>query len=446
MNTSKMKVIWIGDKRHSTEKLPVRYKLEWGTKTFNFLGVQFSVNLNDIPDLNYVKILDKSKTIIHNWKRRCLTPLGKITIIKTFIISNFNYLFASIPSPDNLFISNLNKLLFSYLWDNKPDKITRTCVIQDYKEFGLRMIDLTSHINALKLAWINKLLKDNSSQFCKIVEQTILPVAEISKFGSDWLKRFLKKMYNPFWKEVFTILINVLDKDQLCHKNELLISPLWYNPKIFKNAFFIPKWFSSGIGFVSDVLDDQGVLLTQQQLEQKFSVNINFLDYYRVKFSVGLFLRNNSNLDGSLEQPTQPFIPNHIAFLSKNKTAKGIYEKLKCKNKTQMAFQRKWHNDLNLNLDHASRQYVFKLCFKTSGDVYHKWFQCRILHQILATQELLNKMGISNSPTCLSCQADIESLPHLFYFCPNAKYLWIQLESKMKNSVNFSVHLTPMDT
>ena len=47
-----MKVIWTGDKRYSSEKLPVSVKLEWGNTTFNLLGIIFSVNLDDIPESN----------------------------------------------------------------------------------------------------------------------------------------------------------------------------------------------------------------------------------------------------------------------------------------------------------------------------------------------------------------------------------------------------------
>ena len=50
MTTTETNVIWIGDKRHSPEKLPVSFKLEWGTTTFNLLGIFFSVN---IPELNF---------------------------------------------------------------------------------------------------------------------------------------------------------------------------------------------------------------------------------------------------------------------------------------------------------------------------------------------------------------------------------------------------------
>ena len=159
--------------------------------------------------------------------------------------------------------------------------------------------------------------------------------------GSQWLKAIIENVYNPFWKEVFTIYINTLEIKKLHHKNELLTSPLWFNPQISKNVLFISKWFNNGIKFVCDIVDDHGTVISQQQLEQKFSVNVNFLDYYRVKLSVGDFLRHNSNLKGSFKLPAQPFIPNHIAFFFNNKNAKDIYEQIKFKPNTQMEFQTK---------------------------------------------------------------------------------------------------------
>ena len=90
---------------------------------------------------------------------------------------------------------------------------------------------------------------------------------------------------------------------------------------------FFPKWFNSGITFVSDILDDQGVILEQHQIEQKFRLNINFLEYYRIKYGVELFLRNHSNLSGALDLLNQPFIPAHIAFVFNNKKGTKGYMK-----------------------------------------------------------------------------------------------------------------------
>ena len=50
-------------------------------------------------NLNYNPVMNKTKTILNAWNKRSLTPLGKITVNQTLIISSLNHLFASIPSP-----------------------------------------------------------------------------------------------------------------------------------------------------------------------------------------------------------------------------------------------------------------------------------------------------------------------------------------------------------
>ena len=104
MNTSKTKLIWIGRKKYSKEKIKVAAKLEWGTTTFTLLGITFSLNLDDMPSLNYSHAAEKVQKILNSWKGRILTPLGKITVIKTFVLSQFIHLFTSLPSPTKEFI------------------------------------------------------------------------------------------------------------------------------------------------------------------------------------------------------------------------------------------------------------------------------------------------------------------------------------------------------
>ena len=43
MNTSKTKVIWIGRKKYSKDKLQVSVNLDWGTTHFNLLGIVFQL-------------------------------------------------------------------------------------------------------------------------------------------------------------------------------------------------------------------------------------------------------------------------------------------------------------------------------------------------------------------------------------------------------------------
>ena len=92
MNMSKTKMVWIGKKKYSMEKLRCANSLNWGTNLFTLLGIDFDVNLQNIPALNYSKALIKVDEVISAWKKRTLTPLGKITVIKSLILLGNNLL------------------------------------------------------------------------------------------------------------------------------------------------------------------------------------------------------------------------------------------------------------------------------------------------------------------------------------------------------------------
>ena len=79
----KTQVIWIGAKRYSTE---TRWKLSWGTTRFKLLGITFDVDLDKIIGINYMDKVAKIKNSIKIWGRRFLTPLGKITVIKSLLL------------------------------------------------------------------------------------------------------------------------------------------------------------------------------------------------------------------------------------------------------------------------------------------------------------------------------------------------------------------------
>jgi hypothetical protein len=68
--------------------------------------------------------------------------LKKNTIIKTLIKSKLNHLFLAIPGPDDNMIRQLTSKKYSFIWDDKPDKVERDLIFQDYCWGGLKMINL----------------------------------------------------------------------------------------------------------------------------------------------------------------------------------------------------------------------------------------------------------------------------------------------------------------
>ena len=104
----------------------VKWRLEWGSTRFTFLGLHFSVNIDEIEKLNYTPKLKEIENTLQIWSKQILTPIGEITIIKSLIISSkLNRLFLTIPSPKENIINQLVSKIYSFNWDNKPDKIKK---------------------------------------------------------------------------------------------------------------------------------------------------------------------------------------------------------------------------------------------------------------------------------------------------------------------------------
>ena len=72
---------------------------------------------------------------------------GKITVIKTCIMSEFNHIFSSVPSPAHFFKTFTN-MHFQYIWDNRPDKIKCIQISQNYMNGCPRMVNVENFVHS----------------------------------------------------------------------------------------------------------------------------------------------------------------------------------------------------------------------------------------------------------------------------------------------------------
>ena len=54
----------MAEKRFSREKLKINQNFEWGNTEFTLLGIEFSTCINNMPEINYQRSIDKAKVEI----------------------------------------------------------------------------------------------------------------------------------------------------------------------------------------------------------------------------------------------------------------------------------------------------------------------------------------------------------------------------------------------
>ena len=204
VNFDKTHAVWIGLNKYSTSTIKTRWILSWGKTEFKLLGITFHIDLDKIQRMNYTEKIHKIKSIITLWKRRNLTPLGKVTVIKSLLLPIFNHLFISIPNPNDIF--------FEFLWTG-PAKIKQKVVVKQYCEGGLKMINLKAFVNSMKLTWLRRVILSNSPW--QSIDNYIINFQELFSFGKVYIDHLIKNVKNKFWTNVlraFSELINVHKK------------------------------------------------------------------------------------------------------------------------------------------------------------------------------------------------------------------------------------------
>ena len=145
--------------RISRENKAKPFGIKWPNEPIKALGVYYTSDLKLLHEKNFIERLDSVKKLINIWSSRGLSIYGKVTIIKSLIIPKLVYISSLLPTPKEI-IQELSRLLFKFLWKG-TDKVTRLSAINEYENGGLKMIDLESMIQSLRLAWIKRIFGAN---------------------------------------------------------------------------------------------------------------------------------------------------------------------------------------------------------------------------------------------------------------------------------------------
>ena len=133
--------------------------------------------------------------------KRIITPLDRIAIIKSLLISKLNYLLLTLPNPPGVFLKDLNHILFKFVWSSKPDRIKRSVACRPVCDGGLGMVDIYAYVKALKLMWIRNTLDSMQIFKCKNLFSVYPDFNNIAHFGNSYPVILIERVKNSFWKD-----------------------------------------------------------------------------------------------------------------------------------------------------------------------------------------------------------------------------------------------------
>lgn len=435
INFEKTQLVWIGRKRFDTTSIKTKWKLAWGKQTFKLLGINFSTDLTNMMKQNYATKIQHLETMVKQWEKRNMTPLGRITIIKTLMIPIFNHLFLTLPNPEQSTVDHINGILYSFLWKNGT-KIKNSLVVKQYFEGGLKMVNLSAFIDALKTTWLRRLLLTDSKW--QIFIKSEIDISKLTCCNTEYIKDKIKHMKNKFWVEVLHALIKI-NEHIILTEDTILKCQIFYNNdiKIAGQTVYYDKWFKRGVRYVNDMVKDNGDFYSQEEFIQQTGIHVNYLNYYGIVQAVkGYIKKAKVNLR---HKEQNPFIPSSISPLVQSKQGAQVMYNILNNNKEIPTAKSTWNRIYNFT-EYEWRKIYLHPFIITKYSVL-QWFQISINHNILVTNKLLKYMKIKDDALCTFCKLEEETISHLLWKCIKTQEFIKELITWLK-SFNIRCHLS----
>ena len=454
LNLSKTELIPIGKSKKKKIILPEDLqKIKVKNGPFKALGIWFAGTDKETTELNLDNRMKNMETLINIWKPRNLSLKGKITIIKTLILPQIQFLFASIFIPDD-YLKRIDALLSQYLWgknkhgkNNKP-KVKHTTLIAPIDKGGLGMVDVYAVHTASKCSWIKR-LNNNSTSKCKNSTWNMLnfePHLLYKNFKNYELKKHCKTKYHKQMIEEW-FKINTKDPKTI---EDILQQFIIYNQYITIDRKPILTTFFNIEDCniqINDIIDLNGKIYKREELNTKLQTPLDKMKYNSLASSIpkkwnNLIKTKIKQVDrGKIVKNTAPII--QIGNIIKNiadVTSKQIYQKTIDKKIQEPTSINTWIDMFPFLMDLEWNK-IFKLPFLTTCEPYLQSFQYKILNRILNCRDKLYVWDILKNNKCIYCDK-IDTIEHHLFECEETTLFWNRLEKWMKDNLEVSISLT----
>lgn len=448
INLSKTEGIWLG----SYKDYPSFFEgIKFTKNAVRCLGIYIGHDKNECFTGNWLTKISKLKTCLHVWKSRKLTLYGKITILKCLGMSKFIYTFSVLKVPTEI-VKQINKIFYNFIW-NKNDRIKRTTLINEYEKGGMRMVDVESMIESLKAAWIPRLLCcTHTSSFLSDQLNKYNMNIKMLLDGNITHESFLQKVLflNSFYIDCI-ISFNRCKTDVELTKmrvNDFLAQPIFCN-KLFVHkgkALLFKHWISSGLCFVKDLYDENGLFLEDGIIFDKLQDRRNWIaELLLIRQIVGKCVKKkceNCTQDLSLARhinindKVTSLVINNKRYNVENQKSKFFYKAIVQRKSRRSYVEKVWEKELSMNLSYDDWASIYinrihKIPIKKLSE-----FMYKVINRLTVSRQILKSWKQISDDKCPFCKK-LETVKHIYFECDRVGNMWKHLGNALKIDITW---------
>ena len=262
-------------------------------ENFTMLGINYDNRLESMNG-NWSIVINKMAKIRNFWALFHLTTPGKISVIKSFILPQINYV-GSVITPTSKDIEQMENIIISFINTNRP--IAKSKIFSSTENCGLGIPKIRDLLDSLDVLLYKKSLQINDSWSLEI-QNTRNHINDPYYFNDNLNPRF-----NPILNRVIKSFIKFCNSFWVNHNNikdiRIFNNPLFLNVEklpITQAMFTGTSWrrFQKDIKILKfgDVISNDNKCLSYEIFKDRTLINLNWMEYIRLRS----FILQNINL------------------------------------------------------------------------------------------------------------------------------------------------------
>jgi hypothetical protein len=312
---------------------------------------------------------------------------------------------------------DLEKCFYSFIW-NSVDRIKRNTLVAEYKNGGLKMIDIECMTNAVKAAWIPRLLSIDKSQsiFFEYLETNCLSINLLVKGNIKDVKQFPNNVCLPdFYRECIISFNKCNNVCSVTNVHEFLTQPIWCNSNILINGQSIcyRNWIDSGFMWIKDLYDENGSFIKSDIIYSRLGNKKNWIsEYTAVRKAVGKIGRKYDNKYYAKYEHVDDTIKIKCkvqSYVISQQKSKFFYQLLVEKLYSRPYMENSWSKQFEKEIDPKKWENVYLRRIKGLPDKKLSEFVYKLISNLVVCRSVLFNWKRHETPKCPIC-GEIETV------------------------------------